>query len=756
MKSLKICLICILFPILLWSQQSEVEPNDSNEQANSLSLAGVSSISAVFNPAGDVDYFVMEWQKDCMYYLTSIENDAGVAPNIELYFENNPTNILTSNVGGRNGNNNFRLSGYVPAYSGRYYAKIYNDNGATGAYKIRLAGGHCREQLLIHEPDNTISFAASFDYLAENDTSYGALYPSNDIDYFKIFATAGRRYTISTLPILDLAVRDTDTYITLYDSLGRMINENDDVGTVETTDGPVNCTFSRMIGVFPHSGTYYISVRSYYNTRYDQTISETNPPMGEYGLYFITDTLEATGAFARYPHIEIPTTSSVLVQWHTMKPQPTYLQWGESEACDQVIQDPELKLDHIVKIAGLKPHSKYYYRIPVSVDDSTHCEHFYTAKPITKKDVKFFVISDTSPYSGFGSTPEQLQIADQILKVDYDFGLHAGDVNQHHGEEYDLVFFQPYKDILKNATIFPCIGNHDTNFDGAQTYLKSFNLPHNNPDSTERYYSFNYGHAHFICLDTNIPYYPGSLQYEWLKQDLESKMRRQTMWTFVYFHHPPWSEGWPDYPGEIDVRNYLVPLFEKYHVDMVFNGHTHDYERGFLNGVYYIITGGGGCTLEAGIQAYDWEHVAVWINQHQFTYIQLHDKSLELQSINKDGLRIDLLSFDKHVIAIDQEFQQMREVIPDEFRLHQNFPNPFNQITQIKFDIKERTILELTVFDVNGREVRHLVLGRANPGYHHVEWDGTNDAGEVVASGIYLIRLTTPNFQQMQRAVYLK
>ena len=128
-------------PYSLLSQDTEIEPNDTREAANSLSLEGVTKLSAAFSPAGDPDYFAMEWQNDAMYYSTSIENDSGTTPNIELYFEEAPDDILTSNVGGRNGNNNFRLSGYVPDYTGRYYVKVYDQNGAQGAYKIRLAGG---------------------------------------------------------------------------------------------------------------------------------------------------------------------------------------------------------------------------------------------------------------------------------------------------------------------------------------------------------------------------------------------------------------------------------------------------------------------------------------------------------------------------------------------------------------------------------------------------------------------------------------
>ena len=747
-------LIVLLLPVVVFGQYNETEPNDTFDQANGISLNDSAVIAASFEPVGDVDYFVMQLQENCMYYLTSIENDDNIAPNIALYREGNPTNILTSNVGGRNGNDNFRLSGYVPESTGRYFAKIFNVNWTEGDYKLRLAGGRCQEELLIHESDNSIISASTLDYLAESDTIYGAIYPANDIDYYKISGIEGNQFTIGTMPVYDLEVRDTDTYITLQDVWGTVIAENDDIGTVNTSSGSVNCTFSRVSGTFPRSGDYYISVRSFYNANFGQTISETHPPMGEYGLYFLTSEPPPPEIVVRYPHVELPTTGSILVQWNTNIPLPTHLLWGETEACENTILKEEQVQEHLIKIAGLESGSKYFYRV-VLENDTTECEFFYTAKPVTTRDVKFFVIGDSSPYAGFGSSPEQLQVADQIMQVEYDFGLHAGDVNQHHGEEYDLVFYQPYKDILKNTPIFPCIGNHDNYHDNSQTYLASFNLPHNNPDSTERYYSFNYGHAHFISLDTESPYNPGSQQYEWLVQDLQSEMRNETMWTFVYFHKPPWSEGWPGYPGEMNVRTYLVPLFEQYNVDMTFSGHTHDYERGCLNGVYYIITGGGGAPLEAGTQAYDYDHVTVWINQHHFTYIQLYENFLKLQAINKEGQKIDELTIEKPVSSVEEEKSSQQEIQGD-FQLSHVYPNPFNNSTRIQFDIKKRVLMELTVCDITGRVVKTLFSGAINPGAHHLEWDGRNSAGEIVSSGIYFIRLETPQFKQMRRTVFLK
>lgn len=79
--------------------------------------------------------------------------------------------------------------------------------------------------------------------------------------------------------------------------------------------------------------------------------------------------------------------------------------------------------------------------------------------------------------------------------------------------------------------------------------------------------------------------------------------------------------------------------------------------------------------------------------------------------------------------------------LPAAFALHQNYPNPFNPATQIRFDLPEAATVSLTIHSLTGTLVRTLVNGAAAPGTHVVVWDGHDDGGQRVASGIYLYRL---------------
>ncbi len=94
--------------------------------------------------------------------------------------------------------------------------------------------------------------------------------------------------------------------------------------------------------------------------------------------------------------------------------------------------------------------------------------------------------------------------------------------------------------------------------------------------------------------------------------------------------------------------------------------------------------------------------------------------------------------------------------LPVSFRLQQNYPNPFNASTLIRYDLSVAAEVRLEVFDVTGRRVRVLDEGYRDAGAHNAIWDGRDEQGRVVASGIYFYRLTTPYYQQARKMVLLK
>jgi hypothetical protein len=96
------------------------------------------------------------------------------------------------------------------------------------------------------------------------------------------------------------------------------------------------------------------------------------------------------------------------------------------------------------------------------------------------------------------------------------------------------------------------------------------------------------------------------------------------------------------------------------------------------------------------------------------------------------------------------------QLLPKEFALHANYPNPFNPSTTIAFDIPQRADVTIAVYDILGRKVKTLVSEMREAGAHTVVWDGTNRQGVRTASGVYLMRMETAAYTTVRKMVLLK
>ena len=104
------------------------------------------------------------------------------------------------------------------------------------------------------------------------------------------------------------------------------------------------------------------------------------------------------------------------------------------------------------------------------------------------------------------------------------------------------------------------------------------------------------------------------------------------------------------------------------------------------------------------------------------------------------------------VVGIDDEFAD----IPVEFNLYQNYPNPFNPSTLIKYALPKSSTVSLVIYNLMGQEIRRWDESDAVPGYYEKIWNGTNQAGISVSSGIYIYRITIAEFIQTRKMVLLK
>lgn len=96
------------------------------------------------------------------------------------------------------------------------------------------------------------------------------------------------------------------------------------------------------------------------------------------------------------------------------------------------------------------------------------------------------------------------------------------------------------------------------------------------------------------------------------------------------------------------------------------------------------------------------------------------------------------------------------ELIPETAVLESNYPNPFNPSTTIRFGLNQDNYVSLKIYNALGQEVATLVNEFRNAGYHDVVWNGTDNSGNQVTSGIYFYRLNTGNFVEVKKMLLTK
>ena len=512
---------------------------------------------------------------------------------------------------------------------------------------------------------------------------------------------------------------------------------------------------------------------------------------------------------------------------------------------------------HRVQWAGLTPRSTYRYQVR---QGSALSEGYFTTAPAPGTGpvrLVFFADSETEPESTGSHVdwpdptapgkPRQY-LLDQtdgfannlrvILERDPDLLIVAGDLVESGGEQRDWdEFWKHLTDVdgINLAGRIPLLaapGNHEYyegpsmgayNQPGSERAAGRFRTYFSNTDAAagDRYFRLDYGPVSLIALDvtngsphrsaedTNFfllgksdagggdspGFAPGSAQYVWLETQL-ADARRQSAFTFVFFHHVPYSvgpHGWP--PGDgvgldtqsgVPVRG-LTPLFHQYGVDALIAGHDEIWERSQIDGIEVLTDGtrvphtlqiydvgiaGDGLrgpeqgllnpyqeflvhadapevwaegTLLSGGKHYGHLEVDVlgtsdggWQAVLKPVYVFPMMVGGRLQFVER-RLYDDLLTLtsNSRVTAVADVKHQATPASA----LEQPYPNPFNNSVLLRFALATDTTVRLDVYDMVGQRVRRLLHEPRTAGHHAVEWDARDDAGGQLASGVYLFRL---------------
>jgi 3',5'-cyclic AMP phosphodiesterase CpdA len=312
---------------------------------------------------------------------------------------------------------------------------------------------------------------------------------------------------------------------------------------------------------------------------------------------------------------------------------------------------------HSLQLTNLKPGTTYQYRVGNGVFWSPY--YSFTTAPAEAAPFSFLLFGDSQGYY-FGAWQKTLEKAYE-RNSSAAFMINVGDLVDVGLSYWQWTeWFRAGRGVIDTIPVMAVMGNHeayDTEWEIAQPllYTALLRLPENGPAELKgKVYSFNYGDAHFVVLDTQgqeeEAWIPNmlSLQAEWLKKDLAAANKS---WKLVFMHRPLYHNRLDG--SDRDLRDTFASLFEHFNVDMVFAGHDHAYARSYQisNGKWsdengagpvYITTGRSGDRTFARTERKNFN--AVFYNpldQPNYLTVAVSKHKLQVNAYKQNGEIID-------------------------------------------------------------------------------------------------------------------
>lgn len=310
---------------------------------------------------------------------------------------------------------------------------------------------------------------------------------------------------------------------------------------------------------------------------------------------------------------------------------------------DRVLMNNRFIDRYTAQLRGLKPGTTYEYQVSTQTQ-WTGNQSFSTPAP--DNQFSFIWFGDTHHSPKFG---ELINKAEKS-HPDAAFYSIAGDLVSDglNREQWDDLFDYS-KEVISRKPLMAALGNHDNRSGlGALMYQELFSYPKNGPQGVEleHTWSFRYKNALFMMIDATAPI---EAQSAWIESQLANT---DAVWKFAMFHFPPynWEEPY------VNIQKAWVPVFDKYHVDMVMCGHIHYYMRSkpmkggqvvssYNDGTAYVISVG----IPTKRHEISDEPYAAYRNTdgHLYQYLQINGNELTFKAINFEEKVIDSFKIKK-------------------------------------------------------------------------------------------------------------
>jgi len=337
--------------------------------------------------------------------------------------------------------------------------------------------------------------------------------------------------------------------------------------------------------------------------------------------------------FKVYPVVMNANTTSVDITWESTESATGQIKIGTSSSLSgaSTLTDSRSLYVHKVRITGLKAWTRYYFQV-ILTNETSPTGSFVTRPSSTTQPFRLVALGDTrkgfGPEAWFmeaGEDDDHRAVAAAALSRAPNVYLGTGDYG-FAGDNYDDVtnFFYQERALLRSTSFFPSYGNHDFTTTLEFAMPSSTNTGDTQFDSYFQvpaggdfdYYSFNYSNVHFVAVQTNgcgssgacpAEFAPGTAQYNFLASDLAAARANPAIKYIVAYHHQV-AVGDGGVNGDMATLN---SLYAQYNVNMVVQGHVHNYERATYNGRKYVVTGGGGSPL-SGTNSSSYTNAIAW------------------------------------------------------------------------------------------------------------------------------------------------
>ncbi|WHY21537.1 metallophosphoesterase family protein [Paenibacillus sp. G2S3] len=305
---------------------------------------------------------------------------------------------------------------------------------------------------------------------------------------------------------------------------------------------------------------------------------------------------------------------------------------------------------HKAEVTGLEPGTLYSYRVGSGLEGEWSSVAEFTTEEAGLDSVTFINVADSQ-----GETSNDFKLWGKTLSKAFQtfpeakFIVHNGDLTENPEDSagWDQ-FFGNVQGLISEIPLMPVTGNHDEVDDDAADFTSHFNLPDNGAKGSiaGTSYSFDYGPVHVSVLNTESNL---KKQAEWLKQDLKSTDKE---WKIVAMHRPAYGgnsykkvEDWTD-------------IFDAYEVDLVLQGHNHEYSRsyplragkivpegenpvGAKRGTVYVVTNASGGKFNEKKEDQFYHAVHFQNYRQMFAGISVTEDSLTYQAYDVDGKMLD-------------------------------------------------------------------------------------------------------------------